>query len=92
MRRATITITDELERAIERYRRDLEVPPALAAVVQTALREYLVERGYLLQEAGAGLEGELIPSSGGKPRGPADAPKPRRGGNPVSDAVIEDRR
>jgi hypothetical protein len=39
MRRASITITDELERAVERYRRDLEVPPALAAVVQTALGE-----------------------------------------------------
>jgi hypothetical protein len=39
MRRASITITDELERAVERCRRDLEVPPALAAVVQTALGE-----------------------------------------------------
>lgn len=95
MRRATITIPDDLERAIEKYRRDLEVPPALAAVVQTALREYLAERGYLVEVAdgsGAAEEDEFIPSEGGKPKGLADAPRPRGGGNPVSDAVIEDRR
>jgi hypothetical protein len=38
MKRATITIPDELERAIEKYRGDLEIPPALVAIVQTALR------------------------------------------------------
>ena len=47
MRRATTTIPDDLERAIEKYRRDLQVSPTLAAVVQTALREYLAEQGYL---------------------------------------------
>jgi hypothetical protein len=92
MKRATITITDELERAIEQYRQDLEVPPALAAIVQTALRKYLTERGYLLEGAETGEEEEFIPSTGGKPRGLTNAPRPRGGGNPVSDAVIEDRR
>jgi hypothetical protein len=92
MRRATITITDELARAVERYRRDLEVRPALAAVVQTALREYLVERGYLLEEVDAELEDELIPSSGGKPGPLEDAPKLRSAKKTVADAVIEDRR
>lgn len=90
MKRATITITDELERAIERYRRNLEVSPSLASVMQSALKVYLEERGYLAEDDG--LEDELIPSSGGKPRGLVDAPKPRGGGNPVSEAVIEDRR
>ena len=93
MKRATITIPDELERAIERYRRDLEVPPALAAVVQTALREYLAERGYPVEVAGVlDDEDDFYPSEGGKPGGLADAPRPKGGGSPVSDAVIEDRR
>src|SRR5919202_4972654 len=38
MKRTSITIPDELEKALEDYRRDLEVPSALAAVVQAALR------------------------------------------------------
>ena len=95
MRRATITIPDDLERAIEKYRRDLKVPPTLAAVVQTALREYLAERGYFggVEDGPDGEEDEFVPSEGGKPRGLADAPRPRGGeGNPVSKAVIEDRR
>ncbi len=90
MRRATITIPEDLERALERYRRALEVPPALATVVQKALREYLAERGYPPEGANGGLEDELIPSVGGKPQPLEDAP--RGGGSPVSDAVIEDRR
>jgi len=47
MKRATITMTDELERAVVAYQQDQEVPPALTAVAQAALREYLAERGYL---------------------------------------------
>jgi hypothetical protein len=47
MKRATITITDDLEAAVAAFQRDQEVPPALTAVAQAALREYLTERGYL---------------------------------------------
>lgn len=47
MKRATITMTDELEQALAAYQHDQEVPPALTAVAQAALREYLAERGYL---------------------------------------------
>lgn len=43
-----MTIPDDLEKALESYRSDLEVSPALAAVMQAALREYLTERGYLV--------------------------------------------
>jgi hypothetical protein len=50
MRRATVTIPDELERALESYRRDLDLPPSLAAVMQAALKEYLYQRGYLSRE------------------------------------------
>ncbi len=93
MRRASITIPDELELAIERYRKDLEVSPSLASVVQAALRAYLEERGYLVEGVDGTLEEEdFIPASGPKPGGLADAPRPKSGGNPVSDAVIEDRR
>lgn len=41
MRRATITLTDELESKLERFFADREPRPSLAAVVQTALAKYL---------------------------------------------------
>ena len=47
MKRATITLTDDLDAALDAYARDQDVSPALTAVVQTALRGYLMERGYL---------------------------------------------
>ena len=47
MKRATITLNDELERAVDAYLRDQEARPSLTAVVQTALRQYLSERGYV---------------------------------------------
>ena len=93
MRRASITIPDGLESALERYRRDLEVPPSLASVVQVALERYLEERGYPVKDGGVFEdEEEIILPTGPKPRGLVDAPRPRGGGNPVSDAVIVDRR
>lgn len=46
VRRATITITDDLRPGLEAYLRQQEVPPALTAVVQSALREYLAHRGF----------------------------------------------
>jgi hypothetical protein len=48
MRRATITIPDELDRAIEAFQQDQPVPPSLTALTQTALREVLAQRGYAL--------------------------------------------
>ncbi len=47
MKRATITLNDELERAVDAYLRDQEARPSLIAVMQTALRQYLSERGYV---------------------------------------------
>jgi hypothetical protein len=47
MKRATVTIPDDLEKAVDSYVRAQEAPPPLTAVVQAALREYLAERGYL---------------------------------------------
>jgi hypothetical protein len=93
MRRASITIPDGLESALEKYRGDLEAPPSLASVMQVALRTYLEDRGYAV-ETGEVFEDdeEIILPTGPKPRGILNAPKPKRGGNPVSDAVIEDRR
>jgi hypothetical protein len=41
MRRATITLTDELERAVEAYIEAQPAPPTLTAVVQAALRDFL---------------------------------------------------
>jgi Arc/MetJ-type ribon-helix-helix transcriptional regulator len=47
MRRATITIPDDLTRAVESYIDAQDAPPSLTAVVQAALRRYLTEQGYL---------------------------------------------
>jgi len=47
MRRATVTIPDDLAEAVETYVKDQEAPPALTAVIQSALRQYLTQRGYL---------------------------------------------
>jgi len=47
MKRATVTIPDDLADAVETYVRDQEAPPPLTAVVQAALRQYLIQRGYL---------------------------------------------
>ncbi len=83
-----------MERAIEAYRWDLEVSPALAAVVQAALREYLAGRGYLAgyrdgagEEEVLGEEEEFIPASGPKPKGlPYGIASRLKGGGTVSDA------
>jgi hypothetical protein len=47
MRRATITIDNEMGRALDAYVSDQEAKPALTAVVNAALRAFLTERGYL---------------------------------------------
>ncbi|MCG6939821.1 MAG: hypothetical protein LJE69_01035 [Thiohalocapsa sp.] len=47
MKRATITLPDDLEQALERFVGEQAVPVQLTSVVQVAVREYLIERGYL---------------------------------------------
>jgi metal-responsive CopG/Arc/MetJ family transcriptional regulator len=47
VRRATITIPKDLAEAVDSYVQAQEAPPALTAVVQAALRQYLGERGFL---------------------------------------------
>jgi metal-responsive CopG/Arc/MetJ family transcriptional regulator len=47
MKRATMTLPDDLAEAVENYLQAQEAPPALTTVVQAALREYLGERGFL---------------------------------------------
>ncbi len=86
MRRATVTIPDELEKALDSYRRDLEFPPSLAAVMQTALEEYLRGRGYSVRQAPGARTG----SSGQRPTVYRDAPKVR-GDKTAADMIIEDR-
>lgn len=93
MKQATITITDDLEQAIESYRQDFDIPPGLDAVVQRALREYLANLGYL---SGSDVEdtGEqdvFIPGIGPKPTPLENAPT-LLDGSTVAEAVIEDRR
>jgi hypothetical protein len=46
MRRATVTISDDLERSLDAYNRQQGVSPTLTAVLQAALREYLARRGF----------------------------------------------
>ena len=47
MRRATVTIPDDLETALDRYLHDQGVTLQQTAVIQAAVRAYLQERGYL---------------------------------------------
>jgi len=52
MKRATITLPDDLEQELQAYLAEQDVPPSLTTVVQAALRQYLDERkwksrGYL---------------------------------------------
>jgi metal-responsive CopG/Arc/MetJ family transcriptional regulator len=47
MKRATITLPDDLAEAVDNYRLAQEAQPALTTVMQSALREYLRERGFL---------------------------------------------
>jgi hypothetical protein len=47
MKRATITLPDDLAAGIDEYRRAQDAPPAFTTVMQAALREYLRERGFL---------------------------------------------
>ena len=47
MKRATMTLPDDLAEAVENYREAQEAPPSLTTVVQAALRQYLGERGFL---------------------------------------------
>jgi len=85
MRRASVTITDELEKALESYRRDQDIPPRLVDVVQAALKEYLAGRGY--------LQPSSSDRSRRKPKGvPGDRAVRIEGPDNLGAAVIEDRR
>lgn len=47
MKRATMTLPADLAKAVDEYISAQEAPPALTAVVQTALSEFLRQRGFL---------------------------------------------
>jgi hypothetical protein len=47
MRRATITLPDDLEQAVDAFIDAQPASPSLTPVTQAALREYLAARGYL---------------------------------------------
>ena len=42
-----MSLPDDLAEAVDNYRQAQEAPPSPTAVVQTALREYLRQRGFL---------------------------------------------
>lgn len=84
MKRASITITDDLEKALEAYRRDQDIPPRLIDIMQAALSEYLEGRGYLTLSS---------TEPRGKPKGvPRDRAVRIEGPDNLGAAVIEDRR
>lgn len=47
MKRATITISDDLDQALEEYGRDQGLPDEVGALVEAALRNLLANHGYL---------------------------------------------
>jgi hypothetical protein len=50
MKRATITLPDDLEAELEAYLAQQKAPPSLTAVVQAALREYLRAQALSLRD------------------------------------------
>lgn len=63
-----------------------------AASSDRSVSEWVEEAVRRELEREAREERDYYPSEGGKPRGSKNPPRPRGGGNPVSRAVIEDRR
>ncbi|HXW14752.1 MAG TPA: hypothetical protein VEN79_09610 [Terriglobia bacterium] len=47
MKRATVSIPDDLAKAVDSYVQAQDSPLPLTTVVQAALRQYLTERGFL---------------------------------------------
>jgi metal-responsive CopG/Arc/MetJ family transcriptional regulator len=47
MKRASISLPDDLAKALDNYIQAQEVRPAVTTVMQAALREYLGPRGFL---------------------------------------------
>lgn len=47
MKRATMTLPEDIAEAVESYLASQEAPPTLTTVVQAALRQYLGDRGFL---------------------------------------------
>jgi len=47
VKRASISISSELEEALDTYMKQQDTPPALTTLVQAALREYLAHRGLM---------------------------------------------
>jgi hypothetical protein len=47
MKRATVSIPDDLAKAVDNYVRAQDGPLPLTAIVQAALRQYLTESGYM---------------------------------------------
>jgi hypothetical protein len=47
MKRATMTLPDDLAKAMDKYLASQDAAPSLTTVVQAALRQYLGERGFL---------------------------------------------
>ena len=85
MKRTSVTIADDIEKALDAYGRDQDIPPRLVDVVQAALREYLAGRGYLPPSSSDRLRR--------KPKGvPRDRAVRIEGPDNLGAAVIEDRR
>jgi hypothetical protein len=80
MKRATITISDQLEPALEAYLKDQEVAPSLTRLLQTALGEFLAARGYggtkKALRAGEALRTAARPASTPPPE-PRPTPEPQ---------------
>ena len=47
MKRASVTIPDDLAEAVDKYAQAQDAPPAFTTIVQSALRHYLADRGFL---------------------------------------------
>ena len=79
MKRATISLQDDLAEGVDNYLQAQEVRPALTSVMHAALREYLGARGFLRVRRPSRMtpKGEQRPKRR-EPRRLSDAPKVSR--------------
>jgi hypothetical protein len=94
MKRATITISDQLEPALEAYLKDQEVAPSLTRLLQTALGEFLAARGYggtkKAPRAAALLRTDARPTSAPPEPRPTPEPAPTRQPSAAHRPVLSD--
>ena len=91
MRQRTITLPDDLEQAVERYRERFEVPPEFDTLVRRALVRYLAQPDPdITPDDNISDDDDIIYPTRPKPE-PMENPPSLLGGASVAEAIIDER-